>query len=327
MILKPHPENYFTSSPDKKEELISSAEEQNDEFIKSIVKIENCFQAKFPFPQEVHPYLKYRREMLESPKGYIIGTFPPSSYLRNKTFKDGAINDQCFKVNGISVQSRPQLDFFHGNQASFWRLLGIENINIQEILSFLKSKNWVYSDIIYSCSRKNIKSSSDSDLLNIVPNFHLIDEILNREDCPKLWFNTSGTFNKDGINVYKTGVNRGFVNINTSTRSYELFLRTLQNLGHKLKVRLNKNDKWLDVNDTNSDQLKTNFSYIISHQLKINNNKTYNISTGPSPSSQARRTMTNNLYFINWAINQPDVNRNSDIFIKDIYQSIINGAN
>lgn len=325
MILKPHPENYFNKAIDIRKELISTAKKLNDEFIDSITKTENCFQPTQPHPQEIHPYLKYRNKMLKKPKGYIIGTFPPSSYLRNKPLKDGAINDQCLKVKGISVQKKPQLDFYHGNKASFWELLGIEKIEVKEILNFLESKKWVYSDIIYSCSRKNIKSSNDSDLLNIVPNFDLIDEILKREDSPKLWFNTSGTFNQGGINVYKTGENKGYVNIKPA-RSYELFLRSLQNLGHKLKVRLNENDKWIDVNDTNSDQLKTNFRYIISHQLMVSDNKTYNIITGPSPSGQARITIRSNVNFQNWTKNQPHENQKPDTFIKETYLSIINGT-
>lgn len=324
MVINPSKEATILNVDRDPERLQIFSEIMNECFIKSIRHNQNgSFSSAHAVIQEIHPYLGYRNEMVDTPCGYIIGTFPPSGYLRNQNLiNEDPIRDRRFTVADISVPKSPCLDFFHGNRNSYWEYLGINEISRPTILSFLKKFGWVYSDIIYSCTRTNIDKSGDNYLRDVVPNFELLQEILERTDSPKLWFQTSGVFNQDGINVLKRTAEKGRVNTR-SGRAYDIFLRTLQNLGKKLEVRLDNQDTWVEVNYTNHAVLKEEFSYQFSHFLRIDESQVYEIYTGPSPSAAANPPLRNNRHFVNWRSGYNGTRTDTEEFRFIVYNSFI----
>jgi hypothetical protein len=255
-------------------------------------------------PQEIHPYLHFRDQMAKRPKLYIIGTFPPASYLRvNPGFVPTI-------VNGDAPNAGPGFNFFHGNDEAFWRLLNIPGFNaaapLQKIdlcLAFLKQHNAVYSDIIYSCSRTQIDDTQDTALNNILVNKPLLDEITERDDQPCLWFTSSGVFNSTGIPVYLNngGTNiPGNVKMERECQAYNLFLRGMQDQGWNLSVRSSVADPWIALNAANENQLG-DFNHKYAHDLQItraNEVLIYRVLTGPSPSDS--RGLGRNLLYQGW---------------------------
>ena len=283
---------------DSKEELMLWAPVLNESFINSIQEIdEGGFTSDFKNPTEIHPYVGYRKLMKEKPGGFIIGTFPPASYLRCQHINDTVIGNRKFKIDSIEVPESPQLSFFHGNKNSMWEYLNISDFSIHAIIDFLNRKDWVYSDIIYSCCRNKITDVEDKHLKNIIPNFALIDEIIESKDGTSLWFNTSSIYNSKGLNIYKTTypnkVNCRYV------QAYNIFLRTLQELGYEISLRLNESDKWIEVKSENLKVIAQKFRFLLYHQLKINY-KCFNVFTSPSPSNSASQSFVRNRIYKNW---------------------------
>lgn len=255
------------------------AEKRNEVFLKSFTNNQaNQVSSFCSCPQEIHPYLdKYKKDMLTNPAGVIIGTFPPASYLI-PDFKITQPELTIVMVNGETLCTPPQLNFYHGNKNSLWTFIeGCSTTSVKDIIQFLQEKNWAYADIIYSCSRKKITNTKDADLQNVIPNVELIHYLLNTESITHLWFTSSGTFNKKGIEVSKNGL----VNI-TGGQAYNMFLRTLQILGYQPKVSKNKVD-FCDISTCNKQTLISIFKHITCHYLKFKN-KTFTVYTGPSPS-------------------------------------------
>lgn len=60
-------------------------------------------------PIEVHPYLD--TFPLRPTEKYIIGTFPPISYLRDSLNIPNGVGD---------INSRPKIPFFHGQKCDQW---------------------------------------------------------------------------------------------------------------------------------------------------------------------------------------------------------------
>jgi hypothetical protein len=322
MILNPSDVDHILNSQSNIEELKLFAEALNENFLESINRLENTnsFKSEKVCSQEIHPYLSYRNDMIEKPKSYIIGTFPPASYLRSLSISgNSSIGSRTFYVDGVEVPALPLLNFYHGNRNSFWTFLEISPLKIESILDFLKFHNWAYSDIIYSCSRTNISSSRDQDLKNIVPNFDLINEIMENEEVSDLWFTSSGTYNSTGIDIYRNSKIK-----TNSGQAYNLFLRTLQSLDYDISVRVNEDKNWISLNYENRESLKNDFKYKVIHQLKIDN-KVLNIFSGPSPSSDASITFPRNPIYKQWLMNQNnDIQTPTNIFRKEIYTLFLN---
>lgn len=268
-----------------------------DDFINSIKEDgRGGFTSNIWVCQEIHPYSHFREKMSKNPRGYILGTFPPASYLRSQLYIDNKmIGDRPFKVNEVEVRQPPKLNFFHGNKNELWRRLGIEDLSEIGILNFLNETGWVYSDVIFSCHRDSIDSPADGSLDNIVPNFELINEILSKDSRLSLWFTSSSIFNTTGIrfdgeNFEKIDVSQG--------QAFDIFIRSLQELGYEISI--SKDGKnWVDVRSENSQRLSSSYVGLIYLSLKINS-KIYDVFFGPSPSGSASRHMKKHSLFIKW---------------------------
>lgn len=308
------------------EELILWAEGLNESFINSIHEDdEGSFISVFKNPTEVHPYLEFRKLMKEKPTGFIIGTFPPASYLRYQLINDQVIGNRNFKVDSIEVSEAPRLSFFHGNKNSMWEYLNISDFSINAIIDFLNRNDWVYSDIIYSCCRTKITEVEDKNLKNIIPNFPLIDEIIESKDGTSLWFNTSSIYNSKGLNIYKTKYPNK-VNCK-DVQAYDIFLRVLQELGYEISLRLNELDQWIEVKLENHAVIAHKFRFLLHHQLKINN-KHFNVFTSPSPSNSASQSFPSNKIYKNWISgkvkNKITPKKPTMDFRKEVFSAIVN---
>ena len=208
-----------------------------------------------------------------------------------------SVGNRKFKIDSIEVPESPQLSFFHGNKNSMWEYLNISDFSIHAIIDFLNRKDWVYSDIIYSCCRTKITDVKDKHLKNIIPNFALIDEIIESKDGTSLWFNTSSIYNSKGLNIYKTKYPNK-VNCK-DVQAYDIFLRVLQELGYEISLRLNESDQWIEVKFDNHAVIAHKFRFLLYHQLKIDD-KHFNVFTSPSPSNSASTSFPSNKIYKNW---------------------------
>ena len=326
LLLNPISKNHLLyMHSDSKEELILWAEGLNESFIDSIHENdEGSFISVFKNPTEIHPYLGYRKLMKEKPSGFIIGTFPPASYLRCQSINDKIIGNRKFKVDSVDVSEAPRLSFFHGNKNSMWEYLNISDFSINAIIDFLNRKNWVYSDIIYSCCRTKITDVEDKHLKNIIPNFALIDEIIESKEGTSLWFNTSSIYNSKGLNIYKTKYPNK-VNCK-DVQAYDIFLRVLQELGYEISLRLNESDQWIEVKFDNHAVIAHKFRFLLYHQLKIDD-KHFNVFTSPSPSNSASQSFVRNRIYKNW-INSKSKNKTIPkkptlVFRKEVFSAIV----
>lgn len=277
---------------------------------------ENILVSECAHPQEIHPYLeRYLNKMPKDITGIIIGTFPPASYMLSELNNKHYGLKQII-VNNTILSKPPYIDFFHGNRNSFWNLLDIGNeISIKAIISFLRKNKWTYSDIIYSCSRNKISDTKDSALQNVVPNFALIDEIMENTNITHLWFTSSSTFNSIGVEL----LNNGSVKVSNG-QAYNIFLRSLQIKGCNLQLGLCK-DKFI--------KLSPNFKYFkhtTCHYLKINK-RIFTVYTGPSPSNGASISISRNSHYMNW-INLENQNKHrfppTIEYRKDVYRNFVN---
>lgn len=260
-------------------------------------------------PFETHPYSRLQLEMPSNPKAYIIGTAPPASYLRSMVPGVAGAFEGEMSINGQSVGAAPNLNFYHGNESSFWTAIGFACGDVTEVMAELSSRNIRYDDMLRSWSRKSMSSPSDSDLCDIVLNMALLEDVWQREDKPILWFTNSDTFNKPGIPVCKrNGRNgqAGEVSI-SSAKAYNLFLRAWQMLGASLAVRDEPGDAWLSINARNATHLKS-FNYKTYHELQVSfpensefaGQRFYPVLTGPSPSGQASIQLSSNAVYQAW---------------------------
>src|SRR5690554_1072474 len=153
---------------------------------------------------EKHPYLDTFE--LQNFEKYIIGTFPPISYI---------YDHPLLVENNISQNKRPEIPFFDGNVSSMWKYLFTDEefqilnelVNNNErieaknhIIENLNELKINYSDIIKN-TRRNVFSYEDKDLYNIKPNLDLINQILVNPNAKYLNFNTSTLFNTTEIGV------------------------------------------------------------------------------------------------------------------------------
>jgi hypothetical protein len=107
-------------------------------------------------PKEKHPYLLNHFDSSKAWKYLIIGTFPP-----NKETREG---------------KKSLTDYFYGNKGSLWKILGkiytefdFETGTRLDLIKKMKDWQGKYdigiTDTLVSVSRKDIKSSDDSDFL------------------------------------------------------------------------------------------------------------------------------------------------------------------
>jgi G:T/U-mismatch repair DNA glycosylase len=131
---------------------------------------------------ESHPHL-HLFDPAKNWKYLIIGTFPPNSAVRDKSY----------------------IDYFYGNKGFLWKIIhdiyrdrgydffkGSQSENLSEIKRWQNDYCVGLSDTILSCTRKNPMSSDDSDLINIRYNQGLKHYVLgNFKNINKIIFTSS----------------------------------------------------------------------------------------------------------------------------------------
>lgn len=316
-----------------------------------IQEIINDFGTLPPNPFfEIHPY--YLAGQLKDFSKIIIGTFPPISYLLDR---DDLINNgihELININHNIIQG-PDIPFYHGNNGSMWDyLLDQHDLDIlynlerfekkQFLIDWLNNHEIVYNDIIHKTQRMEF-NAKDSSLFNIIPNEELIRFLFDSESVKYLLFNTSSTFNVGGIRLhinFNLNNNPGRVNVNTNPKSFDLFIRTAQDLGIKIYFRILEGPThhfdWIETTIGNADFLNNNLRNKIQFELKMdgtvsnflkdskNKIKQFQVITGPSPSRVANLGVPRNLNFINWNNGN---NGNVQQFIELIYHSFRNQPN
>ncbi|MEX0596568.1 MAG: hypothetical protein WD512_08710, partial [Candidatus Paceibacterota bacterium] len=256
---------------------------------------------------------------------YIIGTFPPISYI---------FDHPLIVQNGIGQDRLPQIPTFHGNSISMWKYFfnkeefGILTDLINEDLR-CEARDYVYarlselrvnySDIIKNTrrnlNRRNTYDASDDNLFNINPNIELICHILNNSEAKYLLFNTSTIFGNSGMNIQD-----GFVSLKNNAKSFDLFLKTCQEMHIDIYISLDFHD-WIDIRFLNDEQ-KRNKTYfglklIINDKTKsklnclkedINKERIFAVTTPFSPAAVHRGMTRRNRIVANWLIHHQDLN-------------------
>jgi len=250
-------------------------------------------------PIEKHPYINEfensnKRDFL------VIGTMPPFSYVTESITPPIFPSILCRTQIGVNrIESiynkaynniRPRMLFYYGNVGSFWEYVPNfdQDLNLDNSVEWMSNYSTNITDIISFCQRQNLSDPSDSNLYNIIPNFRIIDYILESLDLKTILF-TSGWPSSDYLNNFKTS-------------AFSIFFNTLKLLNINYEFNLfNQSNEVNHIND--------NIELIINKGLfKLNINargkhKTINIICLPSPSGQAARSMNHHPFYSNWIIN------------------------
>ena len=223
---------------------------------------------------ELHPYLKHVSE--EYFEKYIIGTFPPISYVIDELLDNNglAITHMLQPENGIIA--RPAIPFFHGNRGLMWdyiltpdELVALNNILDREgkrdyLIDWLLKSKIIYSDIIFSTQRElenNRYTAKDTQLNNICINKDLICHILTNSNARYLMFNSSSTFGQNN-----------WVN-NDYSKSFDLFVKGCRELGLKVELKISQGPTlpipWIEVNLFNAAFINQNFKNKIAFEMRL----------------------------------------------------------
>jgi hypothetical protein len=328
-------------------EYLANIQKNREECIQYLLSHQNGNTSSFPdeCPVEINPYIG--EVELQNYDKYVIGTFPPVSYI---------LDDERIAsagINLISGNGRPQIPYYHGNSIQMWKLFfpnEFFNFNINddkariekrnEILGFLKSNEINYSDIIYSTKRQAY-NPNDTSLKNIVIYTNLIKHIVENPKADRILFNTSSTFGTGGIKIHQNQVQNGVlgrVNVKNNPNSFDLFFRACQDSG--LRIELKVEDAinnilldWTEISAQNAaalnNQLKTKIIFKARIIVPTNNQlignseqiiKEFYVLTPFSP-SLAALNLNNSPIVSNWLIQNPDGHRNE--LLKLIYNKFI----
>lgn len=298
---------------------------ENNNHIANYILVNNGQLPKHP-KFEKHPY-----EYEEYNLGYdkmIIGTFPPISYI---------YDHPLLEENNIGQNEKPKIPFFHGNLGSMWNSLLIGDL-YQEILDLPRNERRLelinelifrfirYDDII-KYTRRNISNdkytAEDKNLFNIIPKESIINDVLQKDGLIGILFNTSTTFSKNiDINVD----NKVKIESSNNIKSFDLFIRTIQEIGYKIEFKLDNSNNdiildWTEVNFQNRNLIKNNFSYKIIFKVRILNEieiiREFYVITPFSPSARGRVDF--NPILKKWLKVNYEKKRND--LLKDIYYS------
>ncbi|MBO3096828.1 hypothetical protein [Gelidibacter pelagius] len=322
---------------------LNSLQENNQSFIDQL--IEDDFHLPQEPPVEIHPYLSEIK--LKDYDKYIVGTFPPISYLNDNQILVNNGLDILFNANE-GIITKPAIPFFHGNspQASMWNLLldnVFENPNRQDakhsLIDFLQNNEINYSDIIYSTKRMDY-GHEDSYLRNIQIYKGLLKQIINNINLNRILFNTSSTFSVRGLSTHaNNGANAlvGRINVNSHANAFDLFVRGLQDLGCSIQFFLEDNNgrirlNWAEANIDNRiivrNILKTKIIFqarvIIppNHGLFENDRVIEKIFHVVTPFSMAARGRVElNPIINNWREENNNLERN--VLLRHIYQAFV----
>lgn len=309
---------------ENEEQIIANLPENNDHIANYILEHNGQLPLQPMF--EKHPYHYTEFEL-----GYdkmIIGTFPPISYIYDNNILRENLNYQ---------RKRPDIPFFHGNRGSMWDVLLIgdcfneilmldRNLRRRELIDELIFRFIRYDDIINFTRRLRIGTkytAEDKNLYNIIPNIPMVDDVLNKKDLIAILFNTSTTFSKN-IKINKEGLIE--VEKDSNVKSFDLFIRTIQELGYKVEFKLENSDfeaisDWIELSYDNNDLIQSNFSYKIIFKIRISKfNAIINEFYVVTPFSPAARGRVNLNPIINLWLNN-NLNKNRYDLLKNIYQA------
>jgi hypothetical protein len=304
-------------------------------------------------PFEIHPYKQ--DFTLQNFEKYIIGTFPPISYILDKPQIVAADIFNLKQPNnaGGRIINLPWIPFYHGNQGSMWDFLltplemaALTAIRIaangrqharQYLINFLIQNNINYADII-DTTQRNLNSKArydgkDKNLNNICPNNNLICHILSNPKAKYLIFNSSSIFCNGGISIGEQGL------VNANINSFDLFIRQCQELGLEVYLRIQQGNPavffpWTNLALLGALQKRTKLAFEIKLKNPTKNNKNvcdnfpsgaervFTIITGPSPSAINQLGLIGNIICDNWLLANPEQNRND--FIRCVYQNFRN---
>lgn len=264
----------------------------NEAFVAGLISTSGQLTTNSPF--EIHPYKQ--DAPLENFEKYIIGTFPPISYILDNPsiYTAGIVTlQQPISTGGLPINS-PWIPFYHGNQGSMWNFLLTtsemsEMISIRNgtngrqnskkyLIEFLLKNKINYADII-DCTQRNRNKKlrydgQDVNLNNICPNNELILHILSNPNAKYILFNTSSIFSNAGVITDAVG----FVNVSANTKSFDLFVRQCQELGLEFQIRIlhGKSEthyNWTNVSELNISQRRTKFTFEIKIKNPLGNKK------------------------------------------------------
>jgi hypothetical protein len=302
---------------------------------------------------ELHPY-KGQLPFTNQSK-FIIGTFPPISYLIDsiKQSNPGIIlNTLSQPTAPHQLIKEPNIPFFHGNISALWGVLltsaELTLLNAQLAISRQAAKTWLitfltnkeiyYDDIITSMQRKlgrlgkphNNKGYTyeDKNLQNICIDEALIIKLITNSSTKLVCFTNGATFSSKGLEFYKTGIRKGFVNTSNSD-AFSLFLRGCQDLGLKIEMQCLPHYTWTPINILTAMQKRTKWIFEIriskgpacNHPALLNfQNKSFTVMTPFSPAAHGR--INKNASIINYRA----INGNISIadILKDIYTKFRN---
>lgn len=259
-------------------------QQDNEQFIGEVVNglVNNVSQLPIHPGFEKHPY-KGTLDNSDASK-YIIGTFPPISYLIDKMQTNGlAIEYLAQPTPPFQVITKPQIPFFHGNVSALWSVLlnpaELAELNVflpldrngakQYLIRKLNAIGVYYDDIISSTQRKlgslgnphnNLGYTyEDINLKNICPDIDLIQHILLNQNLEVVCFTNGATFrsgNNGGLLLYAGGNRQGFVRTGNSD-ALSLFLRACQGLGLHIEMRCLPHFDWTALKQLTSIQKRT----------------------------------------------------------------------
>lgn len=306
-------------------------------------------------PFEIHPY---KQDFpLQNFEKYIIGTFPPISYILDnpQIVAAGIVNLQQPIGAGGQIINLPWIPFYHGNQGSMWDFLltqvemaaltaicnapnGRQNAK-NHLINFLNQNQINYADII-DTTQRNLNAQArydgkDKNLNNICPNNNLICHLLSNIKAKYLIFNSSSIFCNGGISIDA----QGRVNVNTNTKSFDLFIRQCQELGLEVFLQIQQGNPaaifpWTNIAVLGVLQKRTKLAFEIKLRNPTKNTKkvcdnfpsgserTFTVITGPSPSAINQLGLIGNVICDNWLLANQAQNRND--FIRWVYQNFRN---
>jgi hypothetical protein len=286
-------------------QIIANLPENNDHIANYILEHNGQLPPQPMF--EKHPYLDDFE--LQNFDKYIIGTFPPISYLYYK-YNFTIIR----QPNNGSILRKPAFSFYHGNKGLLWDYF----LNADELNNFPFNKNLIpeylkniladktkinYCDIV-NCVRRELVNNrykgSDKLLHNITPNFDLITQILNNPKAKYLMFNTASIYGMSGIQSCENG----FVSLDDDAKSFDLFLRTLQDLGFKTLLSFDNGNNWVTFENLNTNQRKEKLFFKLKMIKNSSEEKEFFIITPFSPAVAQRVNILNrNPIVANWRNN------------------------
>lgn len=323
----------------------------NSLFINGLIPTRGQLPANPPF--EINPY---KQDFpLENFEKYIIGTFPPISYILDNILISAVPLIELLQpidAGGNNIRL-PRIPFYHGNRGSMWDFLLttpelaalniiINGVNGRQnaknfLINFLRDNKINYADIIDSTQRNLINgryNAGDKNLNNICPNNDLICHILSNPNAKYLLFNTSSIFSNQGI-IF-TGAN--FIDVDANTKSFDLFVRQCQELSLEIQIRIRLGNPatqfpWTNLTGLTVPQRRTKLIFEMKIKnpmgnLKLNcdfkqgSERIFTIMTPFSPAAVDRGALGGNLIVNNWLLLNPGQTKRDMLSL--IYQNFRN---